>query len=74
MPPSIDKDLQRLEVELKQLEAEYNMFFSGRLPKPPWETRARVEAMVTQYDRACQAVGEGLTSPAEVRRVLGFAG
>src|SRR5437867_13286112 len=28
------------------------MFFSGRLPKPPWETRARVEAMVTQYDRA----------------------
>jgi len=52
VPPSIEKDLQRLEVELKQLEAEYNMFFSGRLPKPPWETRARVEAMVTQYDRA----------------------
>ena len=48
----IDKDLQRLEAELKQLEAEYNMFFSGRLPKPPWETRARVEALVKQYDRA----------------------
>jgi hypothetical protein len=44
--------LQRLEVDLKQLEAEYNMFFSGRLPKPPWETRARVEALVKQYDRA----------------------
>src|SRR5919112_797655 len=28
------------------------MFFSGRLPKPPWETRARVEALVKQYDRA----------------------
>ncbi len=41
----------RLETELKQLEAEYNMFFSGRLPKPPWETRARVEALVKQYDR-----------------------
>ena len=52
MPPSIDKDLTRLEGELKQLEAEYNMFFSGRLPKPPWETRARVEALVKQYDRA----------------------
>ncbi len=51
-PTSIDKDLQRLEVELKQLEAEYNMFFSGRLPKPPWETRARVEALVKHYDRA----------------------
>jgi hypothetical protein len=50
--PSIDRDLQRLEVGLKQLEAEYNMFFSGRLPKPPWETRAQVEALVKQYDRA----------------------
>jgi len=42
----------RLEADLKQLEAEYNMFFSGRLPKPPWETRARVEALVKQYDRS----------------------
>jgi hypothetical protein len=53
VPPSnIERDLQRLEADLKQLEAEYNMFFSGRLPKPPWETRARVEALVKQYDRA----------------------
>ena len=51
-PTSIEKDLQRLEVELRQLEAEYNMFFSGRQPKPPWETRARVEALVKHYDRA----------------------
>ncbi len=58
MPPkpvepksNIDRDLQRLESDLKQLEAEYNMFFSGRLPKPPWETRSRVEALVKQYDR-----------------------
>jgi len=52
VPPSIDQDLTRLEAELKQLEAEYNMFFSGRLPTPPWETRARVESLVKQYDRA----------------------
>ena len=52
MPPStIDRDLTRLEAELKQLEAEYNMFFAGRLAKPPWETRARVEATVKQFDR-----------------------
>ena len=52
MPPSsIDRDLTRLEADLRQLEAEYNMFFSGRLPKPPWETRSRVEALVKQYDR-----------------------
>jgi len=52
VPPSIDRDLTRLEADLKQLEAEYNMFFSGRLPKPPWETRARVDALVKQFDRA----------------------
>ena len=27
------------------------MFFAGRLPKPPWETRTRVEALVKQLDR-----------------------
>ena len=47
-----ERDLTRLEAELKRLEAEYNMFFSGRLPKPPWETRSRVESLVKQYDRA----------------------
>jgi len=52
VPPNIERELQRLEVDLKQLEAEYNMFFSGRLPKPPWETRSRVEAMFKQYGRA----------------------
>ncbi len=51
-PSSIDQDLQRLEGELKRLELEYNMFFSGRLTKPPWETRSRVEAIVKQYDHA----------------------
>ena len=50
--PSIDRDLQRLEAELKRLEAEYTMFFSGRSPKPPLETRGRVEAIIKQYDRA----------------------
>jgi hypothetical protein len=50
-PSEIERDLTRLESELKRLEAEYNMFFSGRLPKPPWETRSRVAALVKQYDR-----------------------
>lgn len=49
--PNIAKDLLRLETEMKQLEGEYNMFFSGRLPRPPWETRARAEALVKQLDR-----------------------
>jgi hypothetical protein len=50
-PSGVERDLQRLEAELKQLEAEYNMYFSGRLPRPPWETRSRVEALVKRYDR-----------------------
>jgi len=48
----VQKDLQLLAAGLKQLEAEYNMFFSGRLPRPPWETRNRVGALVKKWDRA----------------------
>jgi hypothetical protein len=51
-PTEVERGLKQLEVDLKQLEAEYNMYFSGRLPKPPWETRSRVEALVKKYDRS----------------------
>ncbi len=47
----VQKDLLALAAGLKQLEAEYNMFFSGRLPRPPWETRNRVTALVKKWDR-----------------------
>ena len=47
----IQKDLKQLEADLKQLEAEYNMFFAGRLPRPPWETRGRVDAAIKRWDR-----------------------
>jgi hypothetical protein len=47
----IQRDLQQLAADLKRLEAEYNMFFSGRLPRPPWETRGRIEALIKRYDR-----------------------
>lgn len=50
-PTEIQRDLQALESDLKKLEAEYNMFFSGRAPRPPWETRKRVEALVRRWDR-----------------------
>ena len=54
MPPQsneIDRELLALEAELRRLEAEYNMYFAGRLPRPPWETRSRVEGMVKRLDR-----------------------
>jgi hypothetical protein len=47
----IEREIQVLEVELKRLEAEYNMYFAGRLPRPPWETRKRVEGLVKKLDR-----------------------
>lgn len=50
-PTDVERDLRLLESELKRLEAEYNMFFAGRLPRPPWETRTRVDALVKRYGR-----------------------
>jgi hypothetical protein len=47
----IDRELRALEAELKRLESEYNMYFAGRLPRPPWETRRHVESMVRRLDR-----------------------
>jgi hypothetical protein len=47
----IQRDLQTLEGEMKQLEAEYNGFFSGRIARPPLETRRRVEMIVKRWDR-----------------------
>ena len=48
----IDRQLSLLEAEIKKLEAEYNMYFAGRLQRPPWEMRKRVEWLVKQLDRA----------------------
>jgi hypothetical protein len=50
-PADIDRELTALETELRRLEAEYNMFFAGRSPRPPWETRSRVDSMVKRLDR-----------------------
>ena len=49
--PNIERELQVLEADLRRLEAEYNMYFAGRLPRPPWESRKRVENMVRRMDR-----------------------
>jgi hypothetical protein len=49
--PGFERELQVLESDLRKLEGEYNMYFSGRLPRPPWETRSRVEAILKRLDR-----------------------
>ena len=48
----LERELQVLESELRKLEGEYNWYFSGRLPRPPWETRSRVEMLVKKLDRS----------------------
>lgn len=48
----LERELQVLESELRKLEGEYNMYFSGRLPRPPMETRGRVEAALKRLDRS----------------------
>jgi hypothetical protein len=48
----LDRELQILESDLRKLEGEYNMYFAGRLPRPPWETRSRVEAAMKKLDRS----------------------
>ncbi|MBE3073171.1 MAG: hypothetical protein IMZ67_09365 [Acidobacteria bacterium] len=47
-----ERDIRLLEAELRRLEVEYNTFFAGQLPRPPWETRGRVDALIRRYDRA----------------------
>jgi len=47
-----ERELRALEVALRQLETEYNMYFSGQLPRPPLATRTRVERLFRAFDRA----------------------
>ena len=51
-PDSVEQDVDLLEAGLRRLEAEYNMYFAGRLPRPPLETRAQVTAIVRRIDNS----------------------
>ena len=51
-----NRELTALEGDLKRLESEYNMYFSGRLRRPPWETRSRVETTVKRLDRTSTSI------------------
>jgi len=53
----LERSLQKLEADLRRLEAEYNMFFAGQLPRPPWETRTQVEQSVAKLERASAIEG-----------------
>lgn len=50
-PSETERELRQLETDLRRLETEYNMYFAGRLRRPPWETRSRVETAFKRIDR-----------------------
>lgn len=57
--PNVGQELLQLAADLKQLEAEYTMFFAGRRKRPPWETRGRVDALFKRWDgRRMDASGD----------------
>ena len=49
---AFDMEMMRLEAEIRRLEGEYNQYFAGRLPRPPYETKNRVTALVKKHDNS----------------------
>lgn len=43
---SFDKQLSRLEDDIRKLKIEFDIFFNGNSKRPPLEARARLEALV----------------------------
>lgn len=50
-PSDLERDLQVIANDLRKLESEYTMFFTGRAPRPPLETRSRVEQLLKRWER-----------------------
>jgi len=50
-PSPVDRELQGLAADLRKLEAEYTMYFAGRLPRPPYESRGRFEQAIKRLER-----------------------
>jgi hypothetical protein len=48
----LERDLHAIANEMRKLEGEYTMYFSGRQPRPPVESRARLEALLKKWERA----------------------
>lgn len=44
------EDMDQLKRDMKQLEIEYEQWFSGATPKPPGDTRKKVEDLIRRYN------------------------
>ena len=45
------EDMERLKRGMKQLETEYEQWFSGALRTPPWNTKRQVEDIIRSYSQ-----------------------
>jgi hypothetical protein len=55
----IDQELDRLEHELRRLKIEYDIYFNGGAPKPPLDTRGRVDTTIKRlYDARGLSFGQ----------------
>jgi hypothetical protein len=43
---AIDKQISRLEDDIRKLKVDFDIYFNGATKRPPLEARARVESMV----------------------------
>lgn len=43
------EDMAKLQRHFRMLEREYEQWFSGALPKPPWETQKVCEEIIRRY-------------------------
>ena len=50
-PSAFERELQALAAQLKKVEAEYTMYFSGRAGRPPVESRAALDRAFKRFDR-----------------------
>lgn len=46
-----EEDMNRLKQKMRQLETEYEQWFSGALQVPPWETQKAVDNIIRFYNR-----------------------
>jgi hypothetical protein len=50
-PSAVERELHALAAQLKKVEAEYTMYFSGRSGRPPIESRAALDRAFKRVDR-----------------------
>lgn len=45
----LESDIARLEVGIRQLKVQYDMFFAGALPREPLELRAELDQLIRRH-------------------------